>query len=89
MCLPSAALINFAKTHFAKSSWGSIFSKKDKIGHYPKCDVIIRDIFNETPSSEYEILFKTIKNMYQNLPEKEIKNLKDVFRVFGINYDEL
>lgn len=84
-----ATLISFAKNHYAKYSWGSIFSIKDKNGHYPNCDVIIRDIFSKTSSSEYKTLFKTIKSMYQNQPEKEIKNLKEVFQSFGINYDEL
>jgi len=83
-----ALLITFAKSHYAYPGWGSTFSIKDEYGNYPSCDKIIKDIFGKNLPSDYKILFKTIKKMYNNIDKKEKKKLKEIFQEFNIDYDK-
>jgi len=85
-----SALIMFAKNHYAKVSWGKIFSNRDNTGRYPNAGEVIDALFSKAKKEEYVTIFGTIKKMYSNLFGKELEELKKIINQFDdVDYDLL
>ena len=85
-----SALTMFAKNHYAKVSWGKVFSYSDDRGRYPNAPEVIEALFSNAKNKEYITIFRTIKVMYSNLSGKELEELKRICNQFdGIDFDLL
>jgi hypothetical protein len=82
-----APLILFAKNNFAYPKWGKAFSVYDRNGQPENADAVIRKVFETTPEKDYPVIFKTIKKMYSELSGEPLKELKEIFKLFRIDYD--
>ena len=82
-----ARLISFAKNNYANVSWAKIFQSYDENDLPNKADVVIKEIFQSNPKKLYPEIFKIIKQMYPNLNEDSLKELREIFKLFGIDYE--
>jgi len=87
-----SSLITFSNTHYAIKKWSKAFRPYfgkgidlEKIGS----SEVIDKIFRETEFEDYGNILKTVKRMYPNISGGDLRDLKQIFEMFGFNYDEL
>ena len=87
--LKLSRLITFAKNHYAKVAWGRIFQSFNEDGQPNNADIVIREVFSASSENDYPSIFKIIKKMYPNLSSENLSELKEIFSLFGIDYDTI